>query len=170
MLNLSVLSVMKILVYSKTCNELSPRIVNTYLASDSNIFYNEGSKLIRSIEVSCDAWVTIPNTSWIWKTSNFEILEQTIVEFSKSFFVPGRVISGIIEYFVDNNLIELKINGQIADFIISGTHYIKSQVNIASLLVSGMNNFSATVENIQYHTYNPGGFDFLINITSQVLV
>ena len=170
MSNLLVLAVMQILVYSKTCSELSPRIINTYIVSDSYVLYKEGLNLKPSIEVSNSAWYTIPNTSWIWNTADYYILDRTIVEFSKSFFVPGRIINGVMDYLVDNNLNELKVNGQLAQLSNSGTFDIRNQVNITSLLVYGINNFSATVENIQADYYNPGGFCFLMNITSEILV
>ena len=126
-------------ILASNCNELTAKTIKTYVISDSSVFMKDGTKLIPSTEVFLDAWAKIPNTYWIWCTSDFFYNSKTIVEFNKVFNVPGKITSAKIEFLVDNILTLLIFNGnRINDYLISSSHQIISTNDITDLLHSGI--------------------------------
>ena len=164
-----VLSIIKVLVYSKTCNEISPKVINTYVVSDSTILCNEGSVFNPSVEVFDNRWLVIPNAFWIWKTSTFS-KAQSFSYFSSSFSVPGKIIDGNFEFCVDNYLNALSFNDKVVSLNTRGVYNVSTTVKIGNFIQSGLNYFNATVENKSGGSTNPGGISFKITITSEVWV
>ena len=155
-------------VSAKNCGELSQKIINTYVPSDYTINFLNGTKLEPVYEVSCWVWASIPNAYWIWNTQDYNDMKVDTVVFTKTFYIPGKVISGKIEFLVDNYIIDMKINGMNANYPTNAAYDSISTSFLDTLLVTGSNYFNITVKNEGLD--NPGGLCFLITIQSEVLV
>ena len=131
---LIIFSIIKVLVESKSCNEISPKVINTYVVSDSTILCNEGLVFNPCVEVYDYRWHNIPNAFWIWKTSDFSYNGQSFARFSSSFSVPGKIIEGIFEFSVDNYLNTLSINDQVLTLTYTGIYNALTTVQIGNLI------------------------------------
>ena len=160
-------------ILASNCDELTSKIINTYVISDSTVLMKNNLDFIPSVEVGYSAWTTITNSHWIWFTSNFKDKTKTVIEFSKVFNIPGRIISGKIEYLVDNLMNNLSLNG-ISGNVSSlyNNHKNISTYYIKDLLTSGINYINLTVENKTPTTVTtfPGGVCFLITASSEVFI
>ena len=159
-------------ILASKCNELTSKTINNYVISDSTVLIKDTVNLKPSIEVAYGSWTNISDSYWIWFTSNFSDKTKSTIEFSKAFNIPGRIISGKIEYLVDNILKNLSFNGKTnANQLLISSHLIISTLDITNLLNSGANYLDLTVENVlTSRTLSPGGICFLITVVSEVFI
>ena len=153
---------------AKTCGELSKRNITTYVPSDFNINFIEGTTLKPVFEVSYPVWGSISQAFWIWSSQSFPSRENATIVFTQTFTVPGKIISGKIEFLVDNYVTDIKFNGLNANYPSNAAFTYLSTSILDTLLVKGLNYFNITVLNIGKN--NPAGLCFLITVVSEVLV
>ena len=70
-------------ILASNCNELTSKIINTYVISNSTVLMKDNLDFIPSVEVEYYLWANITKSNWIWYTSNFRDKTKNVIEFSK---------------------------------------------------------------------------------------
>lgn len=165
---LFVMLLIKYTISSTHCSSPAPKIIKTLIASDSNVTYKLDSNSGFASLVQHPVWNKISGSDWIWYLPHDTL--GIVVEFSKTFYVPGRILIGKFEFLVDNILNDLTLNGFKPDYPKDASFIKVATSTFDDFIISGYNTLIMSVENSNPSSVNPAGICFLITIWSEILV